>query len=629
MKKLAIITILFFILVYSASSLKTFEINETDKISLAPKVDDPDADKLIYTFTEPLDEKGEWQTAYGDAGEYKAKVTVSDGINEVSEDVLIKVGKKEEKPTIDDFEPKEDPVIINERENVKFKIAASDLNKDKLSYEWKLNDKVVSNDGELLFDTGYKDAGDYKISASVSDGASKTIKIWNVAVNDVDIDSILDRIKDVTVTETGTASLELPDFGKYGLKYSISEPLGNDNKWKTGYDDAGEYGATVKAEGMDFEGEKKVRITIINKDRKPEFIGLKDASINENEQLSIELKATDTDNDTVIFSAEDIPEGAELADNVFLWKPGYDFVQKENAFDYVLDKFKLLSKSVDVKFIAQSGSLKDGKSVKITVKDANRPFTLDIPESIEVNEGQEIAIEPKYNDPDKDKVSFSYSGFMNSNKKIAGFNDAGQYIVKIIASDGYFEETRLVNLKVNDVNREPVFDIKDKFGAAERDELKIELKANDPDNDPVSFSAVSLPRGASLRGNLFAWEPDFDAVNGTKKEFGVEFVASDDKNESAAKKIVITVLNKNKAPEIINASDNLIALRNEPTLFEVNVADVDGDELTYEWDFGFLDKFESTNMHQRIFTAAGSKEVKVTVSDGKESVVKTWKVEVI
>src|SRR3989344_8742472 len=121
MKKLAIIITIFFILVYSASSLKTFEINETGKISLALKADDPDADKLAYSFTEPLDGKGEWQTTYGDAGEYKAKATVSDGVNEVSEDILIKVGKKEEKPTIDDFEPKEDPVIINEGENAKFK----------------------------------------------------------------------------------------------------------------------------------------------------------------------------------------------------------------------------------------------------------------------------------------------------------------------------------------------------------------------------------------------------------------------------------------------------------------------------------------------------------------------------
>src|SRR3989338_8731527 len=254
MKKLAIIITLFFILVYSASSLKTFEINETDKISLAPKADDPDADRLVYAFTEPLNERGEWQTTYGDAGDYKATVTVSDGENEVSEEVFIIVNKKEKKPTIDDFEPKGDSISINEGGSVKFKIAASDLNNDQLSYEWKLNDEIVSNNKEVMFDTGYEDAGNYVITAMVSDGTSKTVKIWDVVVNDVDVNSVLDQIKDVTVTETETASLELPDFGKYGLKYSISEPLGNGNKWKTSYDDAGEYEATVKVKGKDFEG---------------------------------------------------------------------------------------------------------------------------------------------------------------------------------------------------------------------------------------------------------------------------------------------------------------------------------------------------------------------------------------
>ena len=91
----------------------------------------------------------------------------------------------------------------------------------------------------------------------------------------------------------------------------------------------------------------------------------------------------------------------------------------------------------------------------------------------------------------------------------------------------------------------------------------------------------------------------------------------------------ITVLNKNKAPEITDASDNLIANKDEPTLFEVIAEDIDGDESTYNWDFGFLNKFEGTNTHQRVFTTKGSKEVKVTVSDGKESATKTWKVEVV
>ena len=99
MKKIITLFLIFFISsIYTASSLKTFEIDETEKLRLGLKTDDADADVLVYTFTEPLDENGEWQTTYGDAGEYSAEITVSDGVNVVSEDVLIIVNRKEEKP---------------------------------------------------------------------------------------------------------------------------------------------------------------------------------------------------------------------------------------------------------------------------------------------------------------------------------------------------------------------------------------------------------------------------------------------------------------------------------------------------------------------------------------------------
>ena len=40
---------------------------------------DPDGDPIVYNFTQPLDEKGEWQTGDGDAGEYIVTVYASDG----------------------------------------------------------------------------------------------------------------------------------------------------------------------------------------------------------------------------------------------------------------------------------------------------------------------------------------------------------------------------------------------------------------------------------------------------------------------------------------------------------------------------------------------------------------------
>ena len=137
-----------------------------------------------------------------------------------------------------------------------------------------------------------------------------------------------------------------------------------------------------------------------------------------------------------------------------------------------------------------------------------------------------------------------------------------------------------------------------------------------------------MTNGAKIKDNLFVWKPDFDVVNGTQTEFSVDFIASDGLDEDM-QKVKITVLNANQAPKIISYSDNLIAFKNKPTLFEINAVDEDGDELTYNWDFGFFDKFEDGNQHQRIFTTTGSKKVEIAISDGVETISKVWDVEVV
>jgi len=627
MKKIIPLFLIFFvIIIHSSSSLKTFEINETEKLSLGLETEDPDADVLIYTFTEPLDGKGEWQTTYGDAGEYKSKITVSDGISEVSEVVLIIVNRKEAEPIIDSYFPIEDIIDIEEGKNIKFEVDGSDLNEDGLKYKWLVDDAVVSSNKEFLFETDYDDSGEYNINIIISDGTSDVNKEWNVNVINSDVDNILDRIEDVFVIEGETVRLKLPDFERYGLSFKISEPLGN-NKWKTGLDDSGEYIVKIAAEGKGFKKEKDVKVTVKNKDRAPKLVSIKNVKIKENEELIIELKAVDEDNDNIILSARDMPQGAKLEDDKFVWTPNYDFVQKNNAFDYVLDRFRLLRRSEKVIFVAQSNDLFDEKNIKIIVKDANRPFVLEELDDIEVDEGQSIFIDPRYNDPDNDGVSFSYSGFMNRNKKNLGFDDSGEYIVKIVATDGFHTQTKFINVLVNDVNRKPIFDSIDNVEVKEGDEVNIELNAVDSDNDAISYSIGNLSVG-KLKDNLFIWKPGFDVVSGISKEFSLDFVASDGVDEDM-QKVKITVINSNQAPKIVDFSDNLIAFRNDPVLFEINAVDSDGDELTYSWNFGLFGKFDGENRHQRIFTSSGSKKVEVVVSDGMDSVKKVWDVKVV
>lgn len=604
--------------------------NETDLVSLRPQATDPDNQRLTYAYNKPLNNEGDWQTDYGDEGKYRMIITVSDGELSSSEEVLVVVEKKEMPPTINSFEPNVKDVEMDEGETLKFKIEASDLNKDELSYAWFLNGQQVSPENEFVLSTDYKNSGDHEIKVVVSDGKSDASNVWNVEVNDIDLDGLLDSIEDITVTETDLVELNLPDFEKYGLSYEISEPVGSDNYWLTDYNSEGEYLVDINVEGKGFSGSKDVKVTVLNKDRPAKFEIKGLYFIKENENLKIKLEASDPDGDEIEFSASELPEGSSFEDDIFEWKPGYGLIKKEGFVEHALDKFHLLTKSFKVMFTAKTKHGEVKKAVRIVVQDNNRQFIIEEFDVIEVNEGDIVKIEPKYYDPDNDKVRFSYSGWINKDVYKTNYGDAGEYYVKVTGTDEYHSAYRFVKIVVKKSNRKPVFSRIGNFEIGENESLEIELKASDPDEDEVRFLAENMPEGSELEDAMFSWTPDFDFANKSegKKSAVVNFIASDGKDK-AVENSTITVYDKNRAPEIIEVSKEVAARVKEPITFWVTAEDKDGDELTYKWVFSMFEEYEATAAHERTFTKKGDRNVKVIVSDGWENVEYEWDVKVV
>ena|SRR3989338_3943993 len=630
-KGVALLLIIFLIVPYSVFSIATFAVQETEKISLQTNATDPDADNLITTYSAPLNENGEWQTAYGDAGEYKSTITVSDGTTSDSKEVLIIVKKKEESPKIDSYAPKEDVLGIKEAESISFEVSASDLNKDDLSYKWLLDGKEEAKDGmKFTYDTTYNDAGAHKLSVVVSDGAASAGREWEINVENVDVERLLDEIKDViTINENDAVRLELPDFEKYGLAYTISEPIGNNNEWKTNYGDAGSYDIKLHVEGKGFKDDKTVNVVVNDVDRTLTFDKLTNQVINENEELKITLNANDPDGDEINYSVNNLPEGAVLEGNVFTWKPSHDAVKKEGFVDIVMDKFRVLSKSFYVQFSASARDNQIVQNIIITVKDVNTAPVIEDIEPITINEGETLKITPNAYDLDGDKISLSYSGFIDTDTFKSGFDDAGTYFIKITASDGLLETPKFVQVNILESNRVPVFGEIEEVKVKEGDSIAILLEANDPDGDEISFSVDNPPEGSSLKGNAFFWSPNFNvAAKKETKNFDLVFAANDGKTETRqiAK---VEIFDKNRAPKIIDATKSIAANANKPVLMFVKAVDEDGDELTYTWNFGIFQKYKATSSHQRTFTSKGTKFVKVTVSDGIDEVEQLINVNVV
>ena len=229
-KKILLFLVILILSVNLANAIKILTVNETEMVSLKPMAWDEDADELSYSFTEPLDENGLWQTDYGDAGDYKITVTASDGQSNTSEDVLLVVKKKNIGPTIDLFSPEEFELSVDEGKGMDFSVEASDLNKDVLDYMWQIDEKTVSEGQVYKYNADYWDEGAHEIRVMVSDGEVMEVKEWVINVNDVDRKTLLDNIVSLTASEGQVIELTLPDFEKYNLGYTISEPIGNDNR---------------------------------------------------------------------------------------------------------------------------------------------------------------------------------------------------------------------------------------------------------------------------------------------------------------------------------------------------------------------------------------------------------------
>ncbi|MFH2028233.1 MAG: hypothetical protein ABIJ08_03795 [Nanoarchaeota archaeon] len=250
---------------------KVIIVKETEKVSLAISAEDPDKDNLIFQYTSPLDKNGEWQTNYGDAGEYTVTITVSDSKLSVSEDVLVIVNKKEEAPTITKFSPDKLTLTANENSEIEFSVVATDKNNDKVTYSWILDGKEVSKSEKYLYKVNYDAAGKHTINLVVSDGTLETTKEWSVEVKNVNRAPELEKLKDIKVKETETIKIspKATDADGDKIKFTISNPIGDDGEWKTTYDNAGEYNVKVTASDGTDEASQTIKVTVENVNRAP------------------------------------------------------------------------------------------------------------------------------------------------------------------------------------------------------------------------------------------------------------------------------------------------------------------------------------------------------------------------
>jgi hypothetical protein len=148
----------------------------------------------------------------------------------------------------------------------------------------------------------------------------------------------------------------------------------------------------------------------------------------------------------------------------------------------------------------------------------------------------------------------------------------------------YRDETTEVlidDVTVSSDNLAPVLDPLGNKSVSEGQLLQFTVTASDPDGDNLTYSAGSLPEGASFDPltQTFTWTPGY-GQSGTYS--GVVFTVTDDGTpvENDSETITITVTNVNRAP-VLDPIGNKSVNEGQLLQFTVTATDPDGDGLVY------------------------------------------------
>lgn len=152
------------------------EVTEGDLVSFPNlKVKDPDGDKIEFSFSDPLNEKGEWQTKEGDEGTYDIIITASDGRDKTSKQITVVVLPLNKAPQIEIA----DRLVFKEAETVVLDPIVTDPEGDavEVSYSgWMASNRKA---------TGYDDAGEHEVTITISDGDKEVAKTIIIVIEDV------------------------------------------------------------------------------------------------------------------------------------------------------------------------------------------------------------------------------------------------------------------------------------------------------------------------------------------------------------------------------------------------------------------------------------------------------------
>ena len=258
------------------------------------------------------------------------------------------------------------------------------------------------------------------------------------------------------------------------------------------------------------------------------------------------------------------------------------------------------------------GELTDSQKFCIEVLRKNLAPILSSVSDVTVKEGQTVSLDAKCTDDQDANPKITYRGFMTSDSKEIGFDDAGDHLVTIRCTDkdGEYDE-KTVTVTVEDVNRPPKLDVSD-VEAFAGDTVSIDYNVSDEDGDDVAVM-IADPVGQDNE-----WKTDDSDVG----QYEVKLTATDGKDKITGLS-TITIKRVEYAPVLKNIND-ITVYEGDTVTITAEATDRNGDPVDVTFT-GWMTSSKKTTG----FEDAGVYDVTVTASDGEKQDQQKVKVTVL